>query len=83
MSLFEFGEEVIASTYKLVIDENHGDGVPFMLFAELLSLLDAWLCLGVDVFEVLIILFKVVCNLSTVWAIIASQHNNFCHTFQL
>lgn len=75
----KFREEIVTTTDKLIINEDHWNSFPVVFFTEFFSFLSSFRWLSINVLERDVIVFKVICNFSTVWTVIVSQYNNFCH----
>lgn len=78
-SIVQFREKVVTSSNELVVDEDHRDGFPVMLGAEVLSLLTSFECFGINVLEWNVVLPEVVGNFSAEWTVVVSQYNNLSH----
>ena len=78
-SVFEFGEEVIATSNKLVVNEDHGDGFPVVFSTELFSFLGSFWGLCVCVFDWNVVFLEVIWDLVAVWAVVTAEDENLSH----
>ncbi len=82
-SVFQLGEEVIASTNELIVDDDHRDSFPIIFLAVFFSLFSSFRGLSINVLKCGVIFSKVCSYFSAEWTVVVSQNNNLCHLFPL
>lgn len=75
----KFGKEIVTATNEFIVNKDHWNGVPVMLFAEFFSLFSSFRWFGINILEWKIVVLEIVGNFTAVRTVVVSQYNNFSH----
>ena len=75
----KFCKEIVTATNEFIVNKDHWNGVPVMLFAEFFSLFSSFRWFGINILEWKIVVLEIVGNFTAIRTVVVSQYNNFSH----